>query len=769
CGSEKSATPKSLRGATNDGTPRVTKGKITQIGAAPSSIALGEVKPASSELIQFGQDQLDYYEKGLKFAAEQTNCWSNQNPDALGNKEQWGLNNIERLNDASLPISPDLTYNPAAPRADRSLGIVDFVGEDGEMLSVKFNPVRRLRRNVMGGMYFMHANDGVIIYFYRPADLPGLISSLGFDPKSQEFLAYIQYATFLQDQVITPLLTAPKKTTPKRKSEKNNQASPDSKTKNQKIQKASKKPVKLKDDFALGKWRGSHGKHQSNFKTKKTDTRDKLEFIDLIYKSEEQLTNAKAPHPAKPLPPKSSFDFELGKGKTGGKPKTKNLTGLFDWMRLWSGEPIDFLGRFRDKFGGAFVRIANKFNTLKKKLSAKFKSAHKKHSPSGKSYGTIAVRAFWAALLRSSTEVFDNTAHLLAMSLESGLKEKMKDIMPVEGEEFAKMVEEGFPQLKEMLAKVDSLENDFAAHVDEVLLQFESEINTIKEIADKAEKYGKIIKLAMIAIQCGTPPGWGCAKLLASRLIAELVDQIMQWCSTQKEFNNIVASTGILDGLPKKLATYTADTFEKVVPGIAPIFDRNVFDTAVFPPPANIPCDEGPEDVHLAYLELEEEIKNRLGEDGYFFFMMSVDKYGIKSDTELSASEIRDMKNSIPKDITTEDFQRFLASDFKPVEGGTTFNSAEFLVAIRESRLPDNYAWFYVAHPPSQGHTKGETVQADVTISLYQPSTEWTPVMKLTVPAKVLRRISTKKHGLKIYYQPLHDVPFNFFGYVFTI
>lgn len=764
CGTDNLVTPASLKGATKDGNPRFAEGKIVGISDAPSDITLGEFKPASEELVDFGKEQLNNYEKGIKYASGQVNCWSNHNPNTSGKSDQWTFKKPERFNDSTLPIDPAYKYNPASPSADLSLGIVDFVGENNEMLPVKFNPQKQLGRPVRGGLYFMHAGEGVIVYFFRPADLPGLISGLGIDPKSKEVQAYIEYATFLQNQVIAPLLTAPKKTTPKKKTENKPNHSPNKKTPDFSIQRASKKPIKLKDNFALGVWRGNHNKHQKNFKSKKTDTRDKLEFTELLYKSEDNLKQAGAPSPAKPLPAKGTFDFELGKKTSTDPSKTQNLTTLFGWMELWAGEPVDYLGRFRERFGETFVKIANKFNRLKKKLTDKFKGAHKKHSPTGKSYGIIAVRAFWAALLRASGGVFDNTIDLLSLSLESGLKNKMNEIIPIQGEEFTKMVEENFPQLKEILKTVEDLDKGFDARVEEVVKQFESEIEAIKAVADEAEKYGNLIKLAMVAIQCGTPPGWGCLKLLASRLIAELVDEIMKWCATQQEFNDLVRATGVMDNLPKTLATYAADGIEGILPKIAPIFDRTIFNTTQFPLADKIPCDKGVTDQHKAYAELDEELRNTLGEEGHFLFIMAVEKYGVKSDTEFSASEIREMKNTIPKDVNAEDLRRFLSSDFKPGEGGDVFNTAEFLSAVRNSRLPDNYEWFYVAHPPAKGHTKGETVDVTVTISLYQWAPQWSPVKKIIVPAKVLRRISTKENGLKIYYLPLHDVRFDFFS-----
>lgn len=273
----------------------------------------------------------------------------------------------------------------------------------------------------------------------------------------------------------------------------------------------------------------------------------------------------------------------------------------------------------------------------------------------------------------------------------------------------------------------------------------------------------------MIAIQCGTPPGWGCLKLIASRLIAEAIDSIMKWCWTQEQFDDIVKATGVLDMIPKKLAGYTADGIESALPKFSPLFDRSLFDTNLSLPD-KIPCDEGPTELHKAYAALDEELKNKLGEEGYDLFLLAMEKYGVKSDTEFSAAEIREMMEKIPKDITEEDLRRFLASNPKK-DDGELFDVGEFLEKVRESRLPDNFQWFYVVHTPAAGHTKGEKVDAIVTVSPYQSATEWTPVKRLIIPAKVIRRLSVDSEVVKlqVFYLPNSDTVFQMFSNEFTI
>jgi hypothetical protein len=66
------------------------------LAAPPDQVVLGEVKPASNELVAAGKKQLDNYDRGIEFARKQTNCWAQAN----GVSGQWQKNSVTRLNPA---------------------------------------------------------------------------------------------------------------------------------------------------------------------------------------------------------------------------------------------------------------------------------------------------------------------------------------------------------------------------------------------------------------------------------------------------------------------------------------------------------------------------------------------------------------------------------------------------------------------------------------------------------------------------------------------
>lgn len=762
--------PGSLNAKQTAKKPNFSKsGNITQINSAPSEITVGDIKPAESSVVAAGKNQVSNYVGGLEFARDQVNCWSDNNPPSKGSSPQWGLSTPKKFDDSSLPIPNE--YNSPTSGKDRNLGISSFnMVSDEANLKPKtekiFSP-HDLGITINGKLLVLHAGEGVVVYYYQPTDLLGVIKSLGLDPRAKEFKAYAEFATQLQNMVITPLLSGPKtakKTKGKQVPGSSNQSpSPDAAKGlqlNHKKEVRAKKKVKMEDDFKLGTWKSQHQEHQNNFKHKNESTRDKLQFAGLLYETEANLKNAGAPDPAAPLPPKSQFDIIIGKSPDG-KDQTKNLTSLYGWMNIWAKEPVKYLGTFRSKFGKSFVTIGNKFNSLKAKLDDKMQNAKKTNTPTGKGYGDIAVRAFWRALVKVGGLVFEDTIRLLVLSLESGLKNKMAELIPIEGKELEEMVEKGFPELKNIQDTIERLENDFDKKVDEVVAQFDVQIADMKKAADRAKTYGKIIKWAMVAIQCGSPPGWGCLKLLAKRLIAELIDQILEWCWTQKKFSGLVLSTGVFDNIPKVLGEGVADVVEGAVPGISPIFDRKVFDQAVRPSPDDISCEKEPTEEHKAMVELHEELEAKLGPEGYLLFLEAMDKYGVKSNEEFSPDQIREIKNQIPDNVTADELMQFIASNPRPKHNeGMVLNIAEFLKYVKSSQAPNDFTWYYVAHPPKKGHTKGERVQVKVTISPYRPHTHWSVIKQLEFGAKVDNRDWYNKEFFQINYKALQDVNF---------
>lgn len=766
---EEMGNPVGLNTKKKDRQPRLgTTNKIINIDKAPTDIKVGDIKPANEEVVNAGKKQVDNYRGGLEFTKNRVNCWSDLNPSS-GNSPQWNLT-PGNFDSSSLSIPGD--YAPGAG-STRQLGISDFnMVSDQARLRPKTEKIlspHNLGINIDGKLVALHAGGGVIAYAYVPVDYNAVIDALSLRKNSKELTAYAEFATTLQNKVILPLLTAPKKPKGKVKKTKQKTTSPNlSKIKGNRLTLQRKPKPKLEDNFKLGDWKKEHLQHQNNFRTKNKGTKDKLQFLELMYKVDANLSKAGVTVPGGKLPKKDKFDIELGKSPKR-KPQEKNLTSLYSWMNIWSKEPMKFIGTLRDKFGSTFVKVANKFVAIKDKIDQKLKKAEKNNSPKGKSYGQIAVRAFWKALLRIGGVVLEDTIKLMVESLESGLKKKMNQIIPLNTEDLEKELENGFPELKKIKQTIDRLESDIEKKMDEVVNKFDEEIEALKNAAEKAKTLGKIIKWAMIALQCASPPGWGCLKLLAQRLIAELIDEIMSWCGTKKKFNEAVLTTGMFDEMPKRIATNLADVIEGSVPGLSPLFDRKVFELSKRPNPDKIPCEEEiPTELQKEMVLLEITLKNRLGDEGYLLFVEAVEKYGVTSTEEITVDMIREIKQKVPNGVTPEELRMFIASNPRPKPGNRVImDVADFLERVKEAGKREDLSWYHIVHPPAKGHTKfpGNRYNVDVSISPQQPSSHWTIIKQFQMPATVTNRVwdDSSNKLFRIEYRALQNVEFDLY------
>ncbi len=760
---------KTLRGNGKASRPKASGGGVKQITQGPSDIRLGELKPADKDQIAFGENQLNSYEQGIEFARAQSNSWSNKQVPPGVAADQWPAISFSRFTDADLAIPADYQYDPNAPKTNINVGVGTYRGA-GERVVLEFNPYQKLGKLVKGGLYAMHKPNGVVIYFARPADPAAAIS--GLDPASLQ-AAVAQHATTLQNEVIAPLVASPEKV--QLKKIPGHQASP-IQVKEQRTA-ASKPPVqrkakryRLKDNFKLPAWKKSREKVVDGFRGKKNSgLRDKTEFIKLMYESEAAITDlnvSKPPH-NKRLPDKKKNAVDIPAPKSGGKKKHKNLPDLYDWLNVWTMPGMDLIGTVRRKFGGAFVRVAGRVNSLKIKLQDKVEKAKNRGSKSGFSYAKIAVRAFWRAAVKVGGLVFTKMTALLFASAEVGIKKNMDKIFPLSPAELQREVESGFPQLKELETSMDALELSVEAKIKAVQDKYDDDIKKLEGYAAAAAKYGPYIKWAVVALNCASPPGWGCLKLLAKGLIARLVDEVLQWCWTQEKFEGFVVATGIFDGVPNFLAGKVADGVETLLPGrILPLFDRDTLEKPADLSTGDIPCGEAPTAEQMALTDLHDELKNKLDDSGYEQLLRAMEKYGVKPDKPLTVDEIMAIKNNIPEGVTADMIRKYMEETPVPdKKKRQIIDIGTFLHRVVEADAKRS-DFYFIAHPPRSGHTKYSTVNVQLSLSNNQSCGSWEGLQPMTIKARVTKRIwtSESKKLFKIYYEAKETITFSFNG-----
>lgn len=635
--------------------------------ASPNgTLELGELKPASLQLVELGLKQLAAYERGIGFAAEQANChWQ-----ARGSSTRWH------------PTVKPLTGLPRTVRTPRGAdGWELCIGEwvDDTTTRIQFDP-KRIGMDVRGVIDTVEYGNGVYVYIVRPTDpkavLEGIAPGYG---NSALYKERVQSATTLQDEVIDELKKPPSQRKLRPLRYRRLRGAP----------RRVRAKRSLKDDFDLPKWerkfqevrdqwRPARGVAGPTTEASSADPRTLLEFVDKLYEAERN-TDAIVDKAKGGVPLASSRRLPQGNAKPhvttrGRKPTRIGADRLFDWFETWTHPATRKLGALRARFGGAFVRVATHFDNLRLRLAEKL---HGRTRSTDTSWGGVAVRAMWSAAATLGRDLFDRTSGMLVDGLESGLKKRLSELLPYDDLAALRAdAERDFPWIAPVQARIDALHASVQARIEQLVAGFYEILEPIEEVARKARKWGGYIKWANRVLQCGTPPIVGCWKLLFTRLAQEAVERILQWCPVREKFAGLVSGSDFVQKLPAQIAHRVADEVEGLLPErFVPVFERSGFASKVKP---RFSCSQSSGDAAaLALSELEES----LGTEKLGLLLEAAERFGVPARTRLDVDTIQRLGEAVQSaGVTTHELKRYLLEAPSPGRRATV---EEFLVWVR--------------------------------------------------------------------------------------
>lgn len=587
------------------------KGKnIEDIASGPNNPKMGELKPAVKSMLDKGDTQLTNYENGFKMAADLTNAWATRN----GKKgEQWKLGTPGRIPSKAVDFSDggkDMSFNPLSPRDDTTL-VLGTIAESSSRggkyeHKVLFNPAKYGLPPIKGGLYAQNftGGKGLWMYFARPKNLNDALKLA----RSALLKGEMTYANQVQDQVINPILKAPKKTSVKAakkitKKSKNfkkvpqYQFTPTAPV----IQRAPKiETPTLEDEFNYTKWVTDQRalRQKISGPGAAEDTKKQVASMELLhqaYKTETALD--KVPGTGKTSLPAKSADM-VNVVTSDGTTKTthkKELADLGGWLKGWSGKPAEALGYFRDKFGGAFTTVANKFITLRDRIRDKLKSHFEdKSGVKGKSgKAKMILQALGKAVKQIAKILLPRTFHLVLEAIEAGTKKKLKKIFDIDPQE---MLNDKFGEpFAKLSVEVEAYKKKANTFVTEIFDKYTGDLKWLQDVIDLGKKIGPVLEAAAAGIQCISPPGWGCLKLLARKLTDCAIAKAMNICKVQKEIAELTISIDSLRNLPVLLG----GNIMEVLKTAAPKDLKEIFDEPLPKPP-----DFNVEDIECEFTEL---------------------------------------------------------------------------------------------------------------------------------------------------------------------
>lgn len=650
--------------------PKMDGSKVVDIAKGPTEVAVGELKPATSEILDKGAGQLTNYREGMAHSARLANAWAKMTTATGKTAPEWKLGTPTNLAQSDVQFKPEHVFDPNNLRGDRNL-VLGKVSEGGGAtgqkykVSIEYNPALKGQPPIKGGLYAMPAGKpGLWMYFSRPQDLNAVLTRARGNLGVQgNFIL----ANRIQDEVIVPLLKAPEKvnkfdrarseppagTAPAAAPATAPAATPDA----PRLRRKQRTSPKLKDTFDLKKWQKAQGdlRGEANPKTEPAKGNlESLEFLHQAYDAEEALDALPGTGKSK-LPPKSKDMV-----KAGTDPKTAKshpLANIIHWARGWTGRAAGVLGILRNTFGDTFVFAANKFIEIRDAVRKKVKGfLDKRNASLGSGTVGIIVRAIFRALKAVLQVTLHQTAHYIVNKVEAGIVRKLKTFFDFDPIELLK--EELEQTLNQYLQPLVDLKNKVTGFFDDTVKSITENFGWIEDLKDLADKASPIIEAAVIALQCLTPPGWGCLKMLLRKLQNWAIEKVLGFCDVKKAIADLIAMVPFVGGLSKWLGDKALGLIQAIVP--TPFKDIFDTDTAV-PPKDDVACDDDQDPDEppptqeqlkgtagsLETLQQLNELKKEQGDDRTQAVADLVGKSGIPDTTPLTADQVKALREKL--------------------------------------------------------------------------------------------------------------------------
>lgn len=566
--------------------PRMDGVRVVDIDKGPTDVAVGELKPASAEILGKGEGQLTNYREGIAHSARLANAWAQSTTATNKTAPQWKLNTPANLAETDVKFKPEHEFDPNNLKGNYNLvlgRVSEGSGAFGQKYSVRFEyiPAKHKLPPIKGGLYAMPAGKpGLWTYFARPQNLDDALARARGNVNLQGNMVL---ANRIQDEVIVPLLKAPEKVT---KFSRQRGLAPDA----TQVRLKTRHSPKLQDKFPLAKWQKSQSdlRGEANPKTEPAKTKlESLEFLHKAYEAEEALDAIPGGVAGKSkLPPKSKDMV-----KAGSDPKTARshpLADILQWARGWTGRPAYALGTLRNTFGDSFVFAANKFIEIRDAVRKKVKAfIDKRRKSLGTSTAHLVLGAIFRAVKALMQVTLHQAAHYIVNKVEAGSKRKLKewfDFDPV------KLLEDTLEQtFNSYLKPLADLKARVQGFFDETVKSITDNFSWIEDLQKVTDKVGPIIEAAVIALQCLTPPGWGCLKMLLRKLQTWAIEKVLGWCDVKEAIAAVVAKVPFISNLGQWLG----DKALGLMQGVVPDEFKDVFttDTPV-PPREPVACDD---------------------------------------------------------------------------------------------------------------------------------------------------------------------------------
>lgn len=725
---------------------------VIRAGVAPKEILVGDLKPSHGTIeAQKGPQQVQDYLKGFELARNEVNSM----PVGEGGRGQTDKKWPE-LTTGIIDVNiPDEFKEPAGS------------GQDPRYLVLMHNgkPIRP-RRPVQGKVYIKPdpGGGGIWNYIWAPttpvtaADLPPSVTQFGAE---------------VTDRIVNPLLVSPVKPAKKAKP-----APPASSltTAPRRIQTQPRvaPAAEVKDPFDEARfetWKADHNRLTGEEKRlEKTPEFEEAELKSLATQDRQAAI-------------KSGFNLPA---VTSAEEKASKTV---DKIRFWTGASSAVFGKLRRWFGGAFVKVVNVYHAIR----ARFQSLlDKEPAPTSSGLPGTIIKIAFQVLKAAGRVVVERTARHLVNSLEKGVEQKLKALIPQDKiEDFEAKVKE----IEELAANLErQAVETVEALVGKAIAPYEKYIKTAADVAKTLSTVSDVVskvRWGARVVACLSPPGWGCLWILLESVIEKFASWLVDRCWFKREIAPLVTGVEFISKLPAYLA-------ENIIGLIKSILPSQVHDVFADIDPTKIEKDFKPHEIcdgndypttrdrdlieKLALAELRKEI----GEDKWQAWVKLGELYGVNRGDFLNEEQVVKLKRELKKASLASlkeaaelypavqpgthltNLTAFLEEVERVKEemsgsggtGGGQDGAGEISVTASEKAVEANYkptkhAWEVVGGV-TRGQYQGHVIKVDVAASISN-----TVVTLDDVEVRVANRVSAPNEGMVVHMEVTKDQYFD--------
>lgn len=504
---------------------------IERLGtAAPTDVAMGELKAAYEGETALGGAQVKNYVSGVTNTAAEVDRFAAAHPDRVRPKgESWGLKKAAVLEDKEVTIPAKYkTPSASTPQIDASL----YVDETETRIREMCVPVIRFHR------------DGVWTYDFVPA------SRLGVGRPSAPGGATKRLNTVLDGIKITVI--PPMKRGPRGGMRKRRTVAVTA------VHAAPRRRVlrRAKDDFRYENW------HDTVFKP--------------WSKKAEELTGGRGSGALR-RPGKDAEAIlmeaavaEIGqrnnlqvKAAAGAAAEGRHLETVQHWVDHGAT-----YGRLRQVFGSAFIKVVDFYERARDRLQRAVRSLKGSMRGGGGSLATTVVRAIMSMVASFGRVILGKVAERLVDAVQRGAQTLLEERFGG----LAQGVQEEIERVQEQIAGLQrTVSGAIDAVVERLLKPYEAEIEIIRDAAKKMREiatWADRIKWAWRVASCVAPPALGCLiGLIGSTIAEKVMTKIAASCWFQRGvLFPIIKEVEFVQKLPGRIAEFIASHIRDLLP-----------------------------------------------------------------------------------------------------------------------------------------------------------------------------------------------------------